>query len=140
MFALWLTAGVLGQASETPAAPLPRGDDAGGTFSFTGQAKAAIYERLLAELKTDEQQPVLQQAAQQKAKNVVRSVVSLAPDVPALRQQTEAQANRFLEEFLSEQIDYGAFASAILSLLQKQEADARKKRNRSIALAMMMAA
>lgn len=116
-----------------------RGDD-GGWFHNSGEAKRAIYKQFMAELAHDKRLPPLKKLAKRKAKKVVEQFKLAVSDEGSF-QPTHSSADHVLSEYLSDGIDYAAFAEALQNLAEQHEARAiRKRKHRSIALMMLMAA
>jgi hypothetical protein len=120
---------------------VPRGDDAGGQVKFTGQARKAFYDTQLEEFAEEVRSApkAKKRAAKVKRLEAKLEVLEEAFEDTPLKPALEA-IESLLTDLQASQIDYYAFQEAVLGLIARVQAEQRKRRNRNIAIAMLMAA
>lgn len=133
--AITLTGSEIG-LTYTSSTPTRRGDD-GGTFSFTGAARKAIYERQLSALE-DELETAPKPAKRKEKAAKIREIV-LQSDGPVF-EAVAAEITPLLAQFTAQEIDWAALANAVQAQIEQARAAQRKRRHRHIAIAMLMAA
>ena len=134
---------VAAQSSIAPPQQARRGDDGGYAWN-TGSARASFYEKQLAEFKEEiKQRP--------KPRKRAKKIAALEQKLEAIETQFEAPAvsseidgiQALLIRLEQQVIDYTAFQNAVLqhiAAIEAFRAQQRKRRNRNIAIAMLMAA
>jgi hypothetical protein len=120
--------------------PTRRGDDAG--WAYTGQAKQEIYRRLIEEIEDRFVDEPVPQTKQKRVKRIEQLQEAVAPFVEATPKQDFEIINLIesLSRYDGSEEDYFSLIALAQQQLEHIEAlQARKRRNRRIALAMLMA-
>lgn len=113
-----------------------RGDDA-AVYRLTGEARKAIYERQLKSLEDELETAPRPAKRKEKARKLKELVIAAAePVFEPLRDEIPP----LIEQYSAHEIDWDTLSAAIEEQIAAIRRARRKRRNRNIALAMLMAA
>lgn len=124
-------------ATLTAAATTTRRGDDGGYARFTGEARRAIYERQLSAIEEQLKTRPRPKKRKQKAEKLRALVIAAdEPDFEAL----STEIPPLIEQYEAREIGWAALSGAIETQIEQIRREQRRRRNRNIAIAMLMAA